>query len=160
MFTALTIAMTLSGAVALETPAIKTEAGRPALVELAANFGKGNISSGNRNTGNRERRFGKRFDNGGPGIFGANLAEPPGGNKPFGNAKGSNAPAPFGNGVGSNGKPTGYPTGAPQGYATGNGGGQGNHGAPAIQPPPGKGNTGAPNGGQLNQIPLVEAQKG
>jgi hypothetical protein len=91
MFTTLTIAMTLSGVAAVELPATKAEASRPAIVQLAA----------------RREQF-----------FSVELAEPPK-KKVFGNPKGSNGPAPFGNGKGSNAKPTGYSTGKPQGYTTG-----------------------------------------
>jgi hypothetical protein len=42
MFTTLTVAMTLSGAVAVETPARFTEATRPPLVQLASKFSGGN----------------------------------------------------------------------------------------------------------------------
>jgi hypothetical protein len=167
MFTTLTIAMSLTGAVPVEAPSIKANLDRPAVVQIAAadefssqrrdrnrRFGQGNISSGKnkgaeRKLGDGLRRVGGRIReiaNDGKGLIGVELAAPPGGNKPFGNgkgsnqqvfgnAKGSNAPAfgngkgsnvGFGNGVGSNAPPpvgykVGVPAGnaAPQGYATG-----------------------------------------
>jgi hypothetical protein len=167
MFTTLTIAMSLTGAVPVEAPSIKANLDRPAVVQIAAadefssqrrdrnrRFGQGNISSGKnkgaeRKLGDGLRRVGSRIReiaNDGKGLIGVELAAPPGGNKPFGNgkgsnqqvfgnAKGSNAPAfgngkgsnvGFGNGVGSNAPPpvgykVGVPAGnaAPQGYSTG-----------------------------------------
>jgi hypothetical protein len=127
MFTTLTIAMTLSGAVAFETPSVKAGADRPALIQVAAKggFGKGNISRGNRQSG---------FGTG--NISGGNS----GGNKPFGNAKGSNGGNGFGhlppgNGYFGGGKPPKQlpVLGAPQG--NGNNYGGGNYGKPPKQEP-------------------------
>jgi hypothetical protein len=133
MFTTLTIAMSLTGAVPVEAPSINANLDRPAIVQVASvdefssqnrdrgrRFGQGNISSGKnrgaeRKLGDGLRRVGSRIReiaNDGKGLIGVELAAPPGGNKPFGNgkgsnqqvfgnAKGSNAPA-FGNGKGSN----------------------------------------------------------
>jgi hypothetical protein len=132
MFTTLTIAMTLTGAVPVEVPSIKANLDRPAVVQVAAadefssqrrdrRFGQGKISSGERERGrigNAVQRVRKAFDNGGPGIFGANLAAPPGGNKPFGNGKGSNQQV-FGNGTGSNAPAFGNGKGSNVGFGNG-----------------------------------------
>jgi hypothetical protein len=183
MFTTLTIAMTLSGAVAFETPSVKAGADRPALIQVAAKggFGKGNISRGNRQSG---------FGTG--NISGGNS----GGNKPFGNAKGSNGGngfghlppgngyfgggkppkqlpvlgAPQGNGYGANnsGKPPKQepgiivpPQGNGYGANKGYGNGLGNQGGGGVVQPAGNGAP-PPNNGQLNldQLKQIEQQKG
>ncbi len=126
MFPTLTIAMSLTGAVPVETPSIKANLDRPAVIQIATadefssqrrdrRFAQGNgKNKAERKLGDGLRRVGSRIReiaNDGKGLIGVELAQPPGGfgnakgsnPKPqtFGNAKGSNAPA-FGNGKGSN----------------------------------------------------------
>ena len=139
MFTTLTIAMSLTGAVPVEAPSINANLDRPAIVQVASvdefssqnrdrgrRFGQGNISSGKnrgaeRKLGDGLRRVGSRIReiaNAGKGLIGVELATPPGGNKPFGNGNGSNQQV-FGNAKGSNAPAFGNGKGSNVGFGNG-----------------------------------------
>jgi hypothetical protein len=151
MFTALTIVMTLSGTVTVETPALSKEASRPALVQLAANATIG---------GGGKKEFGNaKGSNPAQPVYGKGSNGKPTGYPTIGAQQG------YGNGVPSNGKPAGYPTiGAPQGY--GNGPVtilplEPNKGGPVISPPAGNGGPPPNNNGlSIDQLRQIENTKG